>query len=116
MNFAETPENLRSNTSPKVVRAWHATYALKKFCETHSCVGPLVLDKFDQMLNELVQINLEKAVKIGATIPTGGLNGSIDDGWINPVSECDDEASANVTFHALIAYWRHSLGNPSWPK
>lgn len=116
MNFIETPKNLKSNTSPKIVRAWHATHALKKFCVAHNCAGTLVLEKFDQILKELVQINFDKAVKIGATIPTGRLNGCIDDVWIDPVSELEDEASANTTFHALIYYWREAIGTLHWPK
>jgi hypothetical protein len=116
MNFKETPECLKSISAPEVAHAWHATHALKKFCETHNCATQFYLEKFDTMLDKLEEVNFDEAVAIGATIPTGGLNGCFDDVWLEPISEMEDEASAHTTFRALVAYWRTAIGNPPWPK
>ncbi len=73
------------------------------------------MNKFQNMLIELERMNYKEAVAIGATIPTGRLNGCFDDVFIEPKDESEDIASIETTFHALVAYWRDSIGNPPWP-
>ncbi len=114
MIFKQTPKNLSSNTEYKVVNAWHATYTLMKFCETHN-MG-LRLKKFEIILEHLEHVYFDRAKSVAATVPTGRTNGCFDDALVYPVLPSEDETSAQITFYALIAYWRNAFENPPFSR